>query len=389
MTPGARKYDWFSQDGKESDSQKFLTGSELLSALEQYIRRYVVLPGAAYQPVALWAIATHAPEQFDCFPYLALVSAVKRSGKTRLAEVLEKLVRRPWRGTAPSPAALYRMLEQAPTLMLDEVETFNGKNKSETTQILLAVLNAGHRKGSTIPRCEGPKQEVKQFNVYGPKLFAAIGRLPDTLMDRSIIVHMKRRTKAQQVERFRQVRATEEAKPMHDGAARFIQSRRADIEQAYQQVLETDLTYLSDRDADLWTPLFAIYSVIDAERLPALKTSALTLSAVKASDDVDDSYALTLLRDIQTVWPKDEKKCPADKCETSVLLEKPKALEESPWLEHQLTARKLARMLKPFEVEPRTLRFDYGTAKGYEYGSLKAAFDPYLEELSVTCVTTQ
>src|SRR5262249_4740205 len=154
-------------------------------------QRYVVLPAATYLAAALWAIATHAAEQFDCYPYLALVSAVKRSGKTRLAEVLETLVCRPWRGTAPTPAALFRMLEQAPTLLLDEVEAFNGKSKSETTLILLAVLNAGHRKGSTVPRCEGPKQEVRQFHVYGPKLFAAIGRLPDTLLDRSIVLRMK------------------------------------------------------------------------------------------------------------------------------------------------------------------------------------------------------
>jgi hypothetical protein len=389
MMAGARKYDWFNQDGKESDSREFLTGAELLSAAERYIRQYVVLPPAAYLAITFWAICTHATELFDCFPYLALVSAAKRSGKTRLAEVLETLVHRPWRGTAPSPAALYRMLAQGPTLLLDEVETFNGKNKSETTQILLAVLNAGHRKGSTIPRCEGPKQEVRQFNVYGPKLFAAIGRLPDTLMDRSIIVHMKRRTKAQQVERFRQVRATEEAKPMHDGAAQFVKDHQKDIEKAYQRVLGEDLDYLTDRDADLWTPLFAICEVIDRDRRAELKASALALSAVKASDDVDDSYSLTLLRDIRTVWPKKQDKTPEDKCETAILLEKLKALEESPWLETQMSARKLARMLKPFEVEPRNIQVGDRRPKGYVYDHLKAAFDPYLDDLSATCATDQ
>src|SRR5215467_3014135 len=146
----------------------------LLESIEQFIRRYVVLPPSAYLPLALWALASHAVERFDCFPYIATVSAAKRCGKTRLAEVLELLVRRPWRGTAPSPAALYRMLEGAPTLLLDETEVFNGKNKSEATQILLAVLNSGHRRGATIPRCDGPTHNVVHFPVYGPKLFAAI-----------------------------------------------------------------------------------------------------------------------------------------------------------------------------------------------------------------------
>ena len=95
--------------------------------------------------------------------------------------------------------------------MLDEVEALNGKNKSETTLILLSVLNAGHRKGATIPRCVGAAQQVHDFPVYGPKLFCAIGRLPDTLMDRSIVIHMKRRTKAQQVARFQAAAELDEA----------------------------------------------------------------------------------------------------------------------------------------------------------------------------------
>ena len=132
--------------GANSGANSAPEAAKLLADVEGFIRRYVVLPASAYLTTALWAIGTHAAQLFDCYPYVALLSAAKRSGKTRLMEALEPLVRDPWRGTAPSPAALYRMLETGPTLMLDEVEVFNGKNKSETTQILLAVLNAGHRK---------------------------------------------------------------------------------------------------------------------------------------------------------------------------------------------------------------------------------------------------
>jgi hypothetical protein len=390
------------------EEKKLPSGPELLSAVEKLIRRYVVLPAVAYLVVALWAIATHAVQQFDCYPYLALVSAVKRSGKTRLAEVLELLVRLPWRGTAPSPAAVYRMLEGAPTLLWDESEALKGgKNQSETTKILLAVLNAGHRKGTTIPRCEAPKWEVRLFETYGPKMFAAIGRLPDTLTDRSILVQMKRRTRAQPIERFRQVRAKAQAEPIKDDVMRFVEACRGSIEEAYQQVLDmdTEFEYLNDRDADLWTPLFAICSVVDSARLPDLKTSAKTLSGIKASEDVDDSYVLSLLRDIRTVWPKKPgAPDPEDKCETAVLLKELKALEESPWGEPQFDARKLARMLRPFGVEPRNIRVDekndsstsgaggaeaQQVLRGYWYAELEAAISLYLADLSATCATSQ
>ncbi|HEY7388847.1 MAG TPA: DUF3631 domain-containing protein [Bryobacteraceae bacterium] len=359
---------------------------KLLEEIERQIRRYVILPPHAYLPAALWTIATHAVETFDCFPYIAAVSATKRSGKTRLAEVLELIVRRPWRGTAPSPAALYRMLEGAPTLLLDETEALNGKSKSETTLILLAVLNAGHRKGSTIPRCDGPRQEVRQFPVYGPKFFAAIGRLPDTLLDRSILIHMKRRVRTQTVERFRMKRATEESKPIQKRAADCVKTHADAIESAYQKVLETDLTFLNDRDADLWTPLFTICLVVSPERRAELEKCALVLSAAKSGDDVDDSVPLALLRDIQAVWPAGE-----EKCESTRLLERLKALEDSPWDEQPkpLTARKLARMLRPFEVEPRNIQVGSRRPKGYYFEDLKDAFDRYLDEKCATSATNQ
>jgi hypothetical protein len=93
---------------------------------------------------------------------------------------------------------------------------------------------------------------------------------------------------------------------------------------------------------------------------------------------------LTLLRDIKAVWPDGE-----DKCETSVLIEKLKTLEESPWLEQQLTPRKLARTLRPFEVEPRNIQIENRRPKGYHFEDLKDAFDRYLDEKCATSATDQ
>jgi hypothetical protein len=336
---------------EEPQPEPVPSGEAILAEVESTIRRYVMMPDGSYLPVALWTVATHAARQFDCYPYLAPMSAAKRSGKTRLLEVLETMVYRPWRGVSPSPAVLYRELATGPTLLLDEVEILNGKNKSEATLILLAALNAGHRKGNPISRCEGPQHEIRKFDVYGPKAFAGIGRLPDTLMDRAIIIPMKRRAKNQPVKRFRLVRATAEGKSIGRNVAQWVRQNKAEIDQAYQAALDTEMAFLGDRDADLWTPLFAVCAVISPDRLAELKRSAVTLSTSKAGGDVEDSYSLTLLRDIGTIWPEGE-----DKCGTAVLIEKLKALEESPWAEHQLTPRRLARILKPFGIESRSVR---------------------------------
>jgi hypothetical protein len=260
-----------------------------LSSTEDYIRRFCVLPEAAYLPTALWTIATHFAHIFDCFPYLALFSPAKRCGKTRLLEVLEQLVHSPWRGTAPSPAALYRMLADGPTLLLDEVEMFTRKDKSETTQTLLAVLNAGHRKGATVPRCDGATHSLKHFPVYGPKVFAVIGGLTDTLTDRSIVVTLQRRTPNQKIDRFLTSRATAAAMPIRELVTTFAKDYQASIAQAYAKLMSSDLDFLEDRDADLWIPLFATCAIAAPERLDELKKSSQQLCTSKAENDVEDS----------------------------------------------------------------------------------------------------
>jgi hypothetical protein len=85
-------------------------GMRVLAAVEQFITKYIVLPAAAPLVLSLWAIATYLAECFDAFPYISLSSPVPRCGKTRALEVLELLVSRPWRGTAPTEAALFQVL---------------------------------------------------------------------------------------------------------------------------------------------------------------------------------------------------------------------------------------------------------------------------------------
>jgi hypothetical protein len=217
------------------------------------------------------------------------------------------------------------MMALGPTLLLDEVEAFNSKTKSESTQTILAILNAGYRKGATIPRCDGQKHEVKQFPVYGPKAFAAIGRLPDTLADRSIVITMQRRTKGQGVDRFLAARAKAEVKPIHDAVTMFASSYEDTVRQTYERLLDADLEFLGDRDAGLWIPLFAICSVCAHDELAQLKKCAEALSGAKAGDDADDSLSLKLLADIKAVWPEGE-----EKLDTASLLKKTQGVGRIP-----------------------------------------------------------
>lgn len=84
-------------------------GCTLISQLESYIRSYVSLAETCYSLViALWLAATHSWPAFDAFPYLVVTSATKRSGKTRLLELMSFVASNSRLFSNISPAALYR-----------------------------------------------------------------------------------------------------------------------------------------------------------------------------------------------------------------------------------------------------------------------------------------
>lgn len=356
----------------------------IVSEVEMFITRYMILPSGARLPVALWAVATHAFDSFDAFPYLSLSSPTPRCGKTRLLEVLELLVRNPWRGTAPTEAALFRFIEaNQPTLLLDEVEGLARRKASERDSAVLAILNAGYKKGQTVPRCAGNSHELQNFRVYCPKAFAAIGHLPATLADRSIVIPMQRRAPGESVARFRYERAKCEAQPITAAIKAAVGASGEEIKQTYSNLPE--LSFLSDRDEEIFSPLFAVCAVLAPGRVKELETAARSLSDGKAGDAVDDSLGLRLLSDLIRLWPDSKAHWP-----TADILTVLKTESESPWAsEFELNPRRLARMLRPFEIVPRDVRTDSGSRKGYVFEHVIVAHSRYVGTESATSATTR
>lgn len=176
----------------------------LLEDVRAFVRRFVVLTDGQADAITLWIAHTHVFDVFGITPYLAVTSAEKRSGKTRLLEVLELLIRDALPTANISDAALFRVIDsKQPTLLVDEVDAlFSNKSPREE---LRGILNAGYRRGAVVHRMGGSNNtSLQTFSVYCPKAFAGIGNcLPDTISDRSIPISLKRRTRDESVERFR------------------------------------------------------------------------------------------------------------------------------------------------------------------------------------------
>jgi hypothetical protein len=229
--------------------------ASLLDDVSAFVRRFVVLDDDQAIAVTLWAAHTHVFEAFGCTPYLAISSSEKRSGKTRLLEVLELLVREPLPTANISDAALFRVIDaRQPTLLVDEVDAIFGK-KSPRDE-LRGIVNAGYRRGATTHRMGGANNTTLQtFSVYCPKAFAGIGDcLPETVSDRAIPIRLKRRTRVQSVERFRLRVVEPEGHALRDRLVEWLEPQ-------YDHLADTRPALpdeLDDRAQDVWEPLLAV-----------------------------------------------------------------------------------------------------------------------------------
>jgi hypothetical protein len=338
------------------------------------IDRYVVLPGRHERVVlALFTAHTYALDGAHATPYVLVISPEKRSGKSRLLGVLELMVARPWNVIGASEAAMFRKIaKHRPTLELDEIDAIFGSN-SERTEPLRAILNAGNRPGATVARCVGEKQEVEDFPIFCAKVLAGIDsghRIPDTIRDRAIAIHMQRKTGAEVVQRFRHRDADAEAAPIRDALDRWA-GGACDVLLAADPLLPGEL---DDRAAEAWEPLLAIADLAGGEWPARARGAAVALSGEEDREEV--AIGTLLLRAINKAYED------VDRLSTVDLLVSINADEELPfggWREGKgLDPRGLARLLRPYRVKSRSIRLGEEVAKGYLRSQFDEVWDRWL-----------
>ncbi|HXX69172.1 MAG TPA: DUF3631 domain-containing protein, partial [Polyangiaceae bacterium] len=353
--------------------------ADLLAELVKTFALYVVLPPGAATALALWILHTHAFDAAQITPRLAAVSPEKRCGKSTLLKLLDALVRRPLSTANASPSAVFRVIEaQAPTLLIDEADTFLGQNDE-----LRGVLNAGHDRSGMVIRVVGDDLEVRAFRVWAPVAIAGIGKLPDTLMDRSIVIPMNRKKSSERVSRFR--RAERDAiRPLRRKCERWALDETGALRDS-RPIAPDDL---NDRAADNWEALFAIADVAGEPWSDKARRAALVLSGERDDED-GATLGETLLGDVRSTFDART----ADRLSTKTLIADLARLEGRPWAEvskgQPLTSNHLGKLLRRFGIKSKTIRLDEGTtAKGYHRQDFVDAWARYLPAGPVTAVTS-
>jgi hypothetical protein len=319
--------------------------------LEKAIRRYVVLEQHQATATALWVVHAHAIQAAEHSARLHIYSPAPRCGKTTLLNTVAPMVPRPIHTENISPSALFRVIEMAhPTLLIDEVDSFLKQNED-----MRGLLNAGHGRGGQVIRTVGEDFEPRAFSVWGPVVIAGIGRIPETLEDRSITVALRRRLPNEQIERLRSNRIGH-LTDLGRRASRWVTDNQIALADADPAMPEN----LGDRERDNWRPLVAITDAI----CPALGERARSAAIKIAEEEMDnESAAIMALADVAALFELRNK----DRLTSQELVTDLNKMDDRPWKEWRhgkpMTTNSLARLLKPFGIRAKKKIYEAGPVR--------------------------
>ena len=315
--------------------------NKLLDEIETAIARFIVCDEETRIAATLWVVLTWNVEHVDIVPIAAINAPDKQCGKTQLLTFIGRTCRRNLPASNISPAAMFRAIEKwNPTLTIDEADTFLSANEE-----LRGIINSGHTRDTAfVVRAvgDGANMDVQRFSTFGSKAIAGIGKLQDTIMDRSIVLTLRRKLKTENVERLR-----------HAGKG-FFETIRAKLARAavdYGRKIgqaRPDLPdELSDRAQDNWEPLLAIADLAGEQWGKRARHAAVKISNI---DNAELSTGQEILKSVRDVFERHRWGNLSNEALLASLIEEP----DLPWQTYNngkpLTASQLRKKLAEYGV---------------------------------------
>jgi hypothetical protein len=269
-----------------------------------------------------------------------------------------------------------------PTILYDEIDTLFGP-KAKDNEEVRGLINAGHRRGATAGRCvvRGKVIETEELPAYCAVALAGIGNLPDTIITRSVVIRMRRRSPSEHVEPYRVRVHSRQGEAIRDRLALWA-SNLQDVGAAWPELPPG----ITDRAADVWEPLIAVADAAAGDWPKRSRDAAVALVALAKAGT--PSLGVRLLADLRQVFDGQ------DAMSTESVLGLLLKLEEAPWADlrgKELDARRLANYLKPYGITSKTLRIGKTTPRGYAREDLWDAWSRYLGDappISATSTTS-
>jgi hypothetical protein len=221
----------------------------------------------------------------------------------------------------------------------------------------------------------GKKGELMRYRVYAPVALAGIGDLPDTILDRAVIIRMRRRSPDELIEHYRERTSRPEGERLGEDLATWAVRVEHRIGDPWPQMPAG----VADRPADVWEPLLAIAEVVGGD-WPQRAREACVAFVAGGRDDTA-SLGQRLLADLREVFGDRDVMSSAEICRGLV------AMEEAPWADmygKPIDARRLAKMLHAYRVGSTKIRIGESSVRGYRREDLHDTWRRYVSPGSGT-----
>ena len=338
----------------------------LADQADDLISKHCILTEHERTAIVLWSLSTFGYDNYRIFPRLALISPERRCGKTTTLEVISTLCKMALSSSNLTPATIIRLRALTElTLIIDEADTFIKNAEGD----IKGILNSGHnRSTATAIRCTGDAVTPTVFDVWYPIVVASIGALHDTLMDRSLVINLKRK---------RPTDITAPVPPNLSDQMLLYRQQALAWFIANEQALKANQIRPhyrgNDRAVDNWVPLFTLVNQMSEY------WQQRCLSAYENLVQEDEMELPTrLLHDIRRVWSVwADETIPSQELLNELLKD-----DTAPWGSEKLQSGKVARMLAPYNIKPKDIRFGSRVLRGYRRDQFTDAFDRYLPPLT-------
>jgi len=270
-------------------------GTEVFMDIMTDLQRCLFIGEENALTVVLWVAHTMMFPEFEHTSRLVITAPMKACGKTVLLNVIDAMTNHSIPIGKITPGAFVRLSGRGDlTFCMDEADMLFGKHGGNTDMIV--ALNNGWEKGGNFIKCTGDHHEPTVFPTHAAVALAGISlnlKLPDTTLDRSMVLRMERARTGQLQQRFRQKVHLPIFRQHGERLLRWCNDHR-------QQIVDhqTDIpASVEDRTYDKWEPLISIADIASSE----LGRQSLNIVLKDREVDEDDAKML-LLKDFKAVY---------------------------------------------------------------------------------------
>lgn len=298
---------------------------------EQIVYYMDLMDDREYDLVTAWIMMTYFYPMFNTLPIIYL-NAIRTSGKTKLLMLMAAMSFSD--GTISpniSASAFFRTIEaNRSSCFVDENERIGRKEKNE----LKELLNACYKKGAVVKRSEevmdykGVKNfQVRKFNVFAPLALASIYNIDDVLESRCVRITLQRTYSAKGNTEVNMNSAVfsnirnglflltlkywKNIKNLYDNYVENVENEAnvTPLSISSSSILPTlsTLSSLSNRELEMWKPLFVIAKATNNPSIfKRLYSLALDKSEAFREDNIAEEANTIVLDALLRLVSKDD-----------------------------------------------------------------------------------